>query len=68
MGLAKVLASTGKYNPANWPMAAGNAPPQYYWKHLAYMTPEHRAKKQEQYLSRADQLTDYERKHAESIL
>lgn len=55
--------------PANWPSVAAVAPPdQYYWLHLAYRDPGHRAKKLEQYRSQFHLMSDFERRHAESIL
>lgn len=54
--------------PPNFPFTVAVAPPAYYWRHLAYATPEHRRAKHQQYLSRADVLEPHERQHAESIL
>ena len=53
--------------PPNFPFNAAIAPEQFFWTHFGYAKPEHRAKKREQYLSQAHQLTDAERRHAESI-
>ncbi len=54
--------------PVNWPMRAGVAPEQYYFEHLAYLTPEHRKRKHAQYMREGSQLTPFERDHAQSIL
>ena len=54
--------------PSNWVMWGAIAPPQYYWKHLAYSSPEAREHKHTQYLSQRDQLTPDELAHARSIL
>lgn len=54
--------------PANFPTMAACAPPDYYWEHLAYSSPELRAKKHRQYLDQKDLLMPGELAHAESIL
>lgn len=54
--------------PSNWPLRAGVAPDDYYWRHYSFCTPDHRAVKHAQYLSQRDQLSPGERAHAESIL
>lgn len=52
--------------PPNLPLLAGVAP-DLWWKHLAYLSKEHRVKKSAQYLQHADQLTEFERMHAATI-
>lgn len=54
--------------PMNWPMRCAVAPKEYVWRHLGWINPEHRKWKFAQYMSQANQLTEYELKHAESIL
>jgi hypothetical protein len=54
--------------PMNWPMRCGNAPKEYVWRHLAYLTKEHRLVKHAAYLTQMGQLTDWEYQHADSIL
>lgn len=54
--------------PQNWPGPIGVAPPDIFWKHLAYVKPEHRKAKHAQYTRCRDQLTPFEIAHAESIL
>ena len=55
--------------PPNFPMLACAVEPNVLsWKHLAYSTDERRVAKWRQYLAKADQLTPFERQHAESIL
>lgn len=55
--------------PENFPILAGIAPSSgWFYIHFAYASPLLRASKHAQYLSRADQLTPFERAHAESIL
>lgn len=54
--------------PANLRGVVGVAPPdQYYWRHYAYVRPEDRQRKHQQYLSNASHLSPFERAHAESI-
>lgn len=55
--------------PVNWPLVGCVVGPEVvHWRHRAYVTPERRQQKHEQYLRHADQLTDFERRHADSIL
>ena len=54
--------------PSNFPMICGVAPPEIYWLHEAYRSPEHRKQKHAQYMQVADQLTAFEREHASSVL
>lgn len=42
--------------------------PGVYWKHYAYLRPEHRKAKFEQYMGVKDQLSPFEFEHAQSIL
>jgi hypothetical protein len=54
--------------PLNLTGVGAVAPPDtYYWRHLAYVRPEDRRVKHQQYLSQSAQLTDFERQHAMSI-
>lgn len=57
--------------PSNWweVEQTGIAPiDQYYWKHLAYVSPEARQRKHAQYMNLSHQLSEFERAHAESII
>ena len=55
--------------PANWPMASGVVGADLVsWRHRAYVSPERRAAKFRQYETVAGQLTDFEQRHAQSIL
>jgi hypothetical protein len=54
--------------PQNWPARMGIAPKEYAWRHLAYLKHEHRIAKHAQYMTQMGQLTDWEYKHADSIL
>lgn len=54
--------------PANFQLRCGVVPPDIYWLHYAYLKPEHRKAKHQQYLSVKDQLSPFELQHAESIL
>lgn len=54
--------------PSNWPARAGHAPKEFFWRHLAYLTREHRLAKHGQYIAQSGQLTEWERAHADSIL
>jgi len=55
--------------PLNLVGVGAVAPPDtYYWRHYAYVRPEDRQRKYKQYLSHADQLSPFERAHAESII
>ncbi len=53
--------------PENWASWGAVAPSDYFWRHLSYVKPDHRAHKYRQYLGQRDQLTAGERAHAESI-
>jgi hypothetical protein len=62
---------TGHF-PTNFPYVVGNpnrdlAKPDLAWLHLAYVDPEHRRLKLEQYLAKAEQLTPFELDHARSV-
>lgn len=52
--------------PVNWPVVAGVAP-DLAWLHRAYLTPERRRVKLQQYLRQSDTLTPFELAHAHSI-
>ena len=55
--------------PSNFPLICGAVEPHVlHWRHLAYAKREHRERKHRQYLEQASQLTEFERKHAESIV
>lgn len=54
--------------PANWPMLAGVAPPSVHWRHYAYSSPELRKQKHEAYAKVSDQLSEFQKAHAASIL
>src|SRR3990167_6887128 len=56
--------------PVNWGEIGPclTAPPDVYWQHLSYLTLEHRQAKFEAYQAVANQLTEFERAHAMSIL
>lgn len=54
--------------PHNWPAVCGTAPEGYWLNHYAYVKPEHRQAKHEQYMSKAEQLTEAELLHVRSIL
>lgn len=55
--------------PSNFPLVMGVAPPDvYFWEHLAYLTPERRQTKHQQYLSQKDKLNPHELAHAMSIV
>lgn len=43
-------------------------PPDIFWLHYSYLRPEHRKEKAASYAAVADQLDDFERQHAASIL
>ena len=53
--------------PANFPYQSAKAPDDYYWQHLAYVTPEHRLQKLARYRENYHQMTPDEQAHAESI-
>lgn len=53
--------------PLNFPLASGVAK-DLWWEHRAYNSPARRQAKHAQYLSVADQLSDFEKAHAQSIL
>jgi glycosyltransferase involved in cell wall biosynthesis len=44
------------------------APPDVFWLHMAYVSPEHRKEKAARYAAVAAQMSDFERAHAASIL
>lgn len=44
------------------------APPDIYFKHLSYVTPEHRRAKAAQYAAVADHMNEFQRAHAATIL
>ena len=52
--------------PSNWPGLTGVAD-KLHWRHLAYVTPEHRATKLAQYESQVAHLNPFEIAHARSI-
>lgn len=62
--------------PVNYPYAVadtgplapneGGLPP-LYWNHLAYVSPDHRRIKMEQYLGKLDHLSPWEAAHARSV-
>ena len=56
--------------PANFGEAGvcGVAPPDIHYLHYAYLQPEHRVAKHAAYKRIADQLSPFERQHADSIL
>lgn len=54
--------------PENFPLVAQVAPSEFYWLHLAYLTPEARVKKLHQYRGTFNQMTEFEKAHAESIV
>lgn len=54
--------------PVNFPLSCGVAPDTLYWSHLAYVNPDARKAKYEQYMAESEQLTPFERAHAASIL
>jgi hypothetical protein len=55
--------------PHNAKIVAGIAHPDlYYFKHLSYVSREARILKHNQYLGKANLLSEFERAHAESIL
>lgn len=55
--------------PANFPLASGVFhAPLYYWVHLGYSSPRLREAKHQQYLAKANLLSDFERAHAASII
>lgn len=56
---------TGHF-PLNFPYNTG-VRDDFGWLHLAYLDPEHREQKLQQYLAKADQLTPFEKAHAMSI-
>ena len=53
--------------PGNYPLMCGVAT-DLLWHHYAYLHKADREAKYRQYLSVADQLTPFERQHAESII
>lgn len=53
--------------PANFPLVAGVAPPEYYWLHYGYSDAADRDAKLLRYRSQYHQMTDFEKAHAESI-
>ena len=53
--------------PGNFPLVCGVAT-DLLWLHYAYLRPEDRQAKYQQYLSVQDQLSPFERAHAESII
>lgn len=54
--------------PENFALRTGVAPADVYFVHWAYATPEQRQAKHAQYLAKAHLLTDFEKRHADSIL
>ena len=55
--------------PENAPLQVAVAPPEtYHWLHYSYASPEDRTRKAQQYHTVEDQLTEFERAHASSIL
>lgn len=53
--------------PANFPLVAGTAPPEFYWLHYGYADPIDRDRKLARYRSQYHQMTEFEKAHAESI-
>lgn len=54
--------------PHNYPIIAGLAPEPAAIRHLGYIKKEHREEKAKKYLDLGDQLTEFEKNHAKSIL
>lgn len=54
--------------PLNFPMLMGVAPPSIHWRHYAYSTPELRQQKHAAYAAVSDQLSEFQKAHAASIL
>lgn len=54
--------------PGNWPFINPISTDAIVWHHRAYITPERRIKKYEQYLSKKDHLNPQELAHAMSIV
>lgn len=54
--------------PSNYPLVCGIAPTDVVWHHWAYASPADRVRKAQRYETVTNQLTEFERRHAESIL
>lgn len=54
--------------PLNFPGPCAVAPAGVYWRHLGWLTREHRERKFAQYSAQDSQLTPFERAHVASIL